>query len=97
DLAYSGQSGALNESVSDVFGAMAKQFAAGQSAAEADWLIGAGLFTDQVQGSALRSMKEPGTAYDDDVLGRDPQPGHMDDYVDTVEDNGGVHYNSGIP
>src|SRR5690606_20534506 len=67
-------------------------------AAEADWLIGAGLFTDQVQGSALRSMKEPGTAYDDDVLGRDPQPGHMDDYVDTVEDNGGVHhYNSGIP
>lgn len=97
DLTYSGQSGALNESMSDVFGAMAKQFAAGQAADAADWLIGAELFTDQVQGDALRSMKEPGTAYDDDVLGKDPQPGHMDDFVSTTEDNGGVHINSGIP
>jgi Zn-dependent metalloprotease len=31
------------------------------------------------------------------VLGKDPQPGHMRDYVHTVEDNGGVHINSGIP
>ncbi len=97
NLTYSGQSGALNESVSDVFGALAKQFAAEQSAEAADWLIGAGLFTDQVQGAALRSMKEPGTAYDDDVLGKDPQPAHMDDFVSTAEDNGGVHLNSGIP
>jgi hypothetical protein len=97
NLTYSGQSGALNESVSDVFGAMAKQFAAGQSAEAADWLIGAGLFTDQVQGEALRSMKAPGTAYDDDVLGKDPQPAHLDDFVATTEDNGGVHLNSGIP
>jgi Zn-dependent metalloprotease len=42
-------------------------------------------------------MKAPGTAYDDPVLGRDPQPGHMNDYVDTTADNGGVHINSGIP
>ena len=42
-------------------------------------------------------MKAPGTAYDDPVLGKDPQPAHMRDYVDTVEDNGGVHINSGIP
>ena len=42
-------------------------------------------------------MKAPGTAYDDDVLGKDPQPAHMDDYVDTDQDNGGVHINSGIP
>jgi Zn-dependent metalloprotease len=42
-------------------------------------------------------MKEPGTAYDDDVLGKDPQPAHMKDYVRTREDNGGVHINSGIP
>jgi Zn-dependent metalloprotease len=45
----------------------------------------------------IRSMKEPGTAYDDPVLGKDPQPGHMRDYVVTDEDNGGVHLNSGIP
>ena len=41
-------------------------------------------------------MAAPGTAYDDPVLGRDPQPAHMRDYVDTIEDNGGVHINSGI-
>jgi Zn-dependent metalloprotease len=45
----------------------------------------------------LRSMAAPGTAYDDDVLGKDPQPAHMDDFVVTSEDDGGVHINSGIP
>lgn len=97
DLVYAGQSGALNESVSDVFGALVEQHSRGQSAADASWLIGEGLFTDQVEGSALRSMKAPGTAYDDDVLGRDPQPATMADYVETTDDNGGVHLNSGIP
>jgi Zn-dependent metalloprotease len=97
NLAYRNQSGALNESVSDVFGALAEQYAAGHDTASASWLIGAGLFTDEVQGEALRSMKAPGTAYDDDVLGTDPQPGSMADYIDTEDDNGGVHLNSGIP
>ncbi|WP_313408042.1 M4 family metallopeptidase [Aeromicrobium sp.] len=96
-LVYRGQSGALNESVADVFGALVEQHAAGQGADQASWLIGEGLFTDQVQGRALRSMSAPGTAYDDDVLGKDPQPGHMDDFVETTQDNGGVHLNSGIP
>ena len=96
-LMYRDQPGALNESVSDVFGSLVRQRVLGQSAREADWLIGADLFTDAVQGDALRSMKAPGTAYDDPVLGKDPQPGHLDDYVRTAEDNGGVHINSGIP
>jgi Zn-dependent metalloprotease len=97
DLTYRGQSGALNESVSDVFGALVEQRALGQSADEASWLIGQGLFTDEVEGDALRSMIAPGTAYDDDVLGKDPQPASMDDYIVTTDDNGGVHLNSGIP
>ncbi|KRV46434.1 peptidase M4 [Wenjunlia vitaminophila] len=97
NLDYQDQSGALNESVSDVFGSLVRQYALGQTAAEADWLIGADLLTSEVEGVALRSLKEPGSAYDDDVLGKDPQPGHMDDYVDTADDNGGVHINSGIP
>jgi Zn-dependent metalloprotease len=42
-------------------------------------------------------MAAPGTAYDDDLLGKDPQPAHMDAYVQTTQDNGGVHINSGIP
>jgi Zn-dependent metalloprotease len=96
-LVYQGQSGALNESISDVFGALVEQYAAGQTSDQATWLIGAGLFTPEVQGEALRSMRHPGTAYDDDVLGRDPQPAHFDDYIQTDEDDGGVHLNSGIP
>lgn len=96
-LEYSGQSGALNESLSDVFGSLVKQRKLKQEAKDADWLIGAGLFTKNVHGIALRSMKAPGTAYDDPVLGRDPQPGHMKKYQDVASDNGGVHINSGIP
>ena len=96
-LDYQGQSGALNESVSDVFGALVEQFVRQQDAAGASWLIGAGLFTNRVQGVALRSMKAPGTAYDDDVLGTDPQPADMGGYAKTEDDNGGVHLNSGIP
>jgi Zn-dependent metalloprotease len=83
--------------MSDVFGALVEQYVRNQTAAQASWLIGEGLFTPNVQGLALRSMKAPGTAYDDDVLGKDPQPDSMDSYVRTSADNGGVHINSGIP
>ncbi|KQO63066.1 M4 family metallopeptidase [Curtobacterium sp. Leaf261] len=97
NLTYQGQSGSLNESISDVFGSLVAQYTLGQTADEASWLIGQGLFTPAVQGVALRSMKAPGTAYDDDVLGKDPQPGTMAGYVETQDDSGGVHTNSGIP
>ena len=96
-LVYAGQSGALNESVSDVFGSLVKQHALGQTAEQADWLIGADLLRPGVAGVALRSMSAPGTAYDDPVLGKDPQPDSMAGYVTTSDDNGGVHLNSGIP
>jgi Zn-dependent metalloprotease len=97
NLEYQGQPGALNESIADVIGALTEQFALSQSADQASWLIGAEIFTEAVQGRALRSMIEPGTAYDDDELGKDPQPDHMSGFVSTTEDNGGVHINSGIP
>ncbi|MFW8745072.1 M4 family metallopeptidase [Mesorhizobium japonicum] len=96
-LVYKDQAGALNESISDVFGSLVLQYAARQTVAEASWLIGAGLFTPAVHGVALRSMKAPGTAYDDPVLGKDPQPATMAGYVHTTDDDGGVHTNSGIP
>lgn len=97
DLAYEGQSGALNESVADAFASCLKQRVLDQDAAAGDWLIGQGIFLPSVQARALRDMAAPGTAYDDPDLGADPQVGHMDDYVDTTDDNGGVHLNSGIP
>jgi len=96
-LEYHAQSGALNESWSDVFGSLIKQYSLRQSAEEADWLIGEGILVPEL-GKALRSMKDPGTAFEGDT-----QPAHMDDYQnlpddnDPRNDNGGVHINSGIP
>ncbi|HLA08734.1 MAG TPA: M4 family metallopeptidase [Anaerolineales bacterium] len=97
ELAYFQQPGALNESMSDVFGSLVKQYQRRQMADQADWIIGEGLFTSNVNGIGIRTMKAPGTAYNDPVLGKDPQPAHMKDYVNTFSDNGGVHINSGIP
>jgi len=96
-LQYFNQSGALNESMSDVFGSLIKQFVKHQTADQADWLIGEGLLAAGINGVALRSMKDPGSAFDDPLLGKDPQPKHMNNFVRTFEDNGGVHINSGIP
>jgi len=96
-LPYWGEPGALIESLSDVFGSLVKQYFLQQTASQADWLIGQGLFTTHVNGIALTSMKAPGTAFDDPLLGKDPQPAHMRDYVKTEADNGGIHVNSGIP
>lgn len=100
-LEYHLESGALNESISDVFGSLVKQWTLKQTADQADWLIGAEIFTPSIRADALRSLKAPGTAYDNAAFGRDPQPDHMSRFVrlpDTEEgDNGGVHINSGIP
>ncbi|KAF9307734.1 Translation initiation factor 3 subunit b [Podila horticola] len=105
-LPYINQSGALNESISDVFGSMIKQFHAPggpQKAKDADWLIGKGLWLPGAgpNARALRDMENPGTAYHGPRIGKDPQPATMDDYVELPntqeDDSGGVHINSGIP
>jgi hypothetical protein len=97
DLKYYGQSGALNESISDVYGALIDQYAQKQTADQAKWIVGDGIWKDNVKGRGLRDMLNPGTAYDDPAVGKDPQPAHMKDYYKTYGDQGGVHYNSGIP
>jgi len=89
-LDYQDQSGALNESISDVFGSVVKQWKLNQAAKDADWLIGAGILGDKV-GHALRSMKDPGNR--DVTWEGDDQPSTMDKYVE----GGDVHTNSGIP
>ena len=78
-LIYSYQSGALNESYSDVFGVMVDRD---------DWLLGEDVYTPATPGDALRSLSNP------PQFG---QPDHMNNYVNTSSDNGGVHTNSGIP
>jgi Zn-dependent metalloprotease len=87
NLVYSGQSGALNESISDVFGIQVKQQVLNQDVTKSDWLIGADIVGPALK-PALRSMKEPGKANPHDT-----QPADMDHYVS----GGDVHINSGIP
>lgn len=103
---YQYQSGALNESISDVFACMVEQWHVnGQTAEQADWLLGQNLLPLGRKGQALRSLKRPGGAYDDSqstvVKRKDRQVGHMRDYehLENTEDGdyGGVHINSGIP
>lgn len=94
---YYSQSGALHEHFSDVFGSVVKQFAYGQTAQNADWLIGNEIMGPELYGEALRSMKAPGTAYDNQLIGKDQQPDCMKDYYTSPYDNQGVHINCGIP
>ena len=84
-LDYQNQSGALNESFADVFGTLI-EFEYQQN--KADFLCGEDVWTPNTPGDALRSLENPGL-YN--------QPAHMNNYVNTSQDNGGVHINSGIP
>ena len=102
-LQYRNQSGALNESFSDVFGNLIEKWVEvkdGRAERDPKWLIGEEIFTPAVEGDALRSMSAPGTAYNGipgNPNAKDKQPAHMKDYNNTPGDNGGVHTNSGIP
>ncbi len=100
-LLYEGQTGAINESWSDIFATTLKHYDANLSATDerASWLLGEGILVNPSGGTAIRSLKAPGTAYEDHPLLhiKDPQAADMDGYVQTETDHGGVHANSGIP
>ena len=98
NLVYRGQSGALNEHFSDVFGILVRQWRRGETAEQARWLIGTEVLVPAATRRGIRDMEHPGTAYaDDPALGTDPQPDHMDRLYTGHADSGGVHINSGIP
>jgi len=88
DLA--GEAGALNESLSDVFGSLVKQWHLKQDVNKADWLVGEGIIAPAI-GHAVRSLKDPGDAAK--TYANDHQVAHMSRYVKS----GDVHANSGIP
>lgn len=96
-LVYQGEPGALNEHFADVFGSVIKQFVNKETAKNANWLIGDTIMGPSLAGQAIRSLKAPGTAYNNALMGTDPQPDHMDNYYSGPSDNQGVHINSGIP
>lgn len=91
-LEYTDQAGAMNESFSDIFGACVDQYVHKVDAGEHNWLIGEDVMAERMYGEAIRSMAHPGTAYDNPVLGKDPQAAHVSQYVP----GGDPHVNSGI-
>jgi bacillolysin len=89
NLAYLQQSGALNESFSDIFGTIIRNWDRSQpdtggNVSTWKWEIGAGLGQS---GTPLRNMSDPTRTGD---------PDHMNDYLKTHDDSGGVHTNSNI-
>lgn len=100
-LDYELQPGALNEHFADVMGALVKQRHLGQDASTADWLNGDQIMGPDTTAKCLRTFKAEKAYENDPILGDDPQPKHMRDFVvlpnDPLNDNGGVHINSGIP
>jgi thermolysin len=94
-LVYSDESGALNESWSDVFGAMVELYAEGQESATT-WWIGEDARTPAVAGDALRYMNAPHNASNYGYTAND-DPDHYSERYTGTGDNGGVHINSGIP
>lgn len=86
DLVYKKQSGALNESFSDIFGVIIKNWFPNEPnpLSSWDWELGNGLGNG---GLPLRDLSDPTRTGD---------PDHMNDYLNTTADHGGVHTNSNI-
>ena len=89
NLVYQGESGALNESFADVFGAMIDR---------EDWLIGEDVVnTSAFPSGALRNLQDPHNGAATGDFNRGWQPKKYSERYTGTEDNGGVHFNSGIP
>lgn len=90
-LAYSNQAGGLNESCSDIFGSMFRQWRKGQTVNQADWLIGKEIMGPAAQArgfTCLRDMADPAAKH---CLA--PQPKHFKNYKNGMD----PHESSGIP
>ncbi|MFD2924032.1 M4 family metallopeptidase [Halobacillus naozhouensis] len=83
-LVYQDESGALNESISDIMGTMVDR---------EDWKMGEDVYTPGIEGDALRTLKDP-ASYTNALTG--PYPDHYSKRYTGEADNGGVHINSSI-
>ncbi|KGX88132.1 M4 family metallopeptidase [Pontibacillus litoralis] len=86
DLVYENESGALNESLSDILGAMVDRD---------DWLMGEDVFTPGKEGDGLRSLRDPSSIPHPFEEGKG-YPDHYSELYTGELDNGGVHINSSI-
>ena len=103
-MPYEGQAGAITMAYAYAFGSLVKQRHLGQNAHTADWVLaprGVAWLKDEdihltTNTAPVFSLRAPGTAYDDRVLGKDPQIANYANLYRGSDDNGGVHTNAGI-
>lgn len=95
NLTYANESGALNESMADVFGAMVESYARGGVVNGDTWKIGEQAYTPGTAGDALRYMDNPHLAGNGGYTSND-DPDHYSERYTGTGDSGGVHINSGI-
>ena len=96
-LAYSGESGALNESFADVMAAMVVQREADVTVEQASWVMGADVLNPALGLAGIRSFKTAPVFQNHPNLKSDTQPKHYDDYVEDPDEDWMVHANAGIP
>lgn len=97
NLIYQDEPGALNEHFADVMGALIRHWHNGWTVDQADWYMGGEIMAPSLGVKGLRTFKGEKAYENHPILGTDPQPKHMRDKYTGEDDNGGVHYNSGIP
>ncbi|MFM7203784.1 MAG: M4 family metallopeptidase [Myxococcota bacterium] len=95
NLGYTGESGAINEGLADVFGTLAEIYTYGASSSKSDYMIGEDVYTPSTSGDALRYMDNPHKAANYGFTA-DDDPCHYSERYTGTSDNGGVHINSGI-
>ncbi|GGI15793.1 bacillolysin [Gottfriedia solisilvae] len=98
NLTYQDESGAINESLADIFGALAEMNAAGATS-PSEWEMGEDIYTPTREGDGgLRSLSDPSSKRLNPIYGlkNNVYPSiYQDRYLGT-EDKGGVHINSSI-
>src|SRR5262249_47621795 len=80
-LGMEGENGALNEAISDIFGCFV------EGGARPDWKMGETVFRKNGKAAPLRDLVDPH---------KSGNPADMSEFVQTQDDNGGVHLNSTI-
>jgi neutral peptidase B len=99
NLTYENESGAINESLADIFGEISEMYSSGSYTNPSEWEMGEDIYTPNIAGDGgLRSMKDPRSktlpaAYE---MRDDRYPDHYEDRYVGELDKGGVHINSSI-
>jgi Zn-dependent metalloprotease len=93
NLTYANESGALNEGMSDIFGAMVERYTRGNVTNSDTWKIGEQVYTPATSGDALRYMAN---THGNGTQTSGGNPDHYTERYTGTADSGGVHTNSGI-